>query len=355
MIIKKVILKNFQKHKSLSLDFNRGINVIEGNTGSGKSNVVRAITWVLYNCGRKKDLRKEGTKKTSATLVLDNNIEITRYVSNSTNGYILKKGEEEKKFDSIGHSIPEEIIKIVGSPIKVNNEEIILNIDKQIAMPFLVGETNGFKAKLFNKLTGSEVIDYILKAINKDKLNSQRKIKDLKERVEKQGEKVKKIEEAKKKLVILLDKLQCLLEEKETYDNLVKIQNLREEEIKLRKKIQKIQKIDIKKIERMSENYEKFLKIKTLFAQLIKLNKFFSIAFKKTEKRLKKVHKIYNNFKKRKELNDTIEKINKIDLNENNKKLEEFQNKYKKALREQGLCPTCNQELDEKTINNLKV
>ena len=47
--ITKVHLENFQSHKNTSLEFDRGLNVILGNSDSGKTAILRAIKWALYN------------------------------------------------------------------------------------------------------------------------------------------------------------------------------------------------------------------------------------------------------------------------------------------------------------------
>jgi hypothetical protein len=44
-------------------------------------------------------------------------------------------------------------------PIEVDGEEIYLNSAKQIAMPFLFDKPASFRMKLFNKLTGTDLLD----------------------------------------------------------------------------------------------------------------------------------------------------------------------------------------------------
>jgi len=48
-MIKKLILKNFQIHKKLVLEFDEKITVIKGSNDSGKSSIIRAIYWIFYN------------------------------------------------------------------------------------------------------------------------------------------------------------------------------------------------------------------------------------------------------------------------------------------------------------------
>lgn len=48
MIIKAIDLKNIRSHVSSSVEFKQGINVIIGNTGSGKSSILMAIEYALF-------------------------------------------------------------------------------------------------------------------------------------------------------------------------------------------------------------------------------------------------------------------------------------------------------------------
>ena len=47
--IKKIIIDNFQSHEHTEIEFGPGLNVIVGPSDYGKSAVVRALRWVLYN------------------------------------------------------------------------------------------------------------------------------------------------------------------------------------------------------------------------------------------------------------------------------------------------------------------
>ena len=42
-------IKNFQSHKNTTIDFDKNINSICGETDNGKSAVIRAIKWIVEN------------------------------------------------------------------------------------------------------------------------------------------------------------------------------------------------------------------------------------------------------------------------------------------------------------------
>jgi len=47
-MIKKLILENWKKHDFLELDFSKGVNVIVGEMGTGKSSILQAINYCLF-------------------------------------------------------------------------------------------------------------------------------------------------------------------------------------------------------------------------------------------------------------------------------------------------------------------
>ena len=164
----KIQVKNYQKHEDLTVDFNDDITVITGDTATGKTAVYRAITF-LHNCSNisEEDYRKEGTKETSVKGWYSNGFQVERIRSNSINRYVLsKEGMEDKVFDSFGKEVPEEIKKAFGfDSFEVEKEKIHLNFSDQDQMNFLIDSTysDTFKAQLFNKLTGNEIVILLTK------------------------------------------------------------------------------------------------------------------------------------------------------------------------------------------------
>ena len=117
MWLKKLTLKNFQKHENLTLDFTPGVNILYGHSDAGKSCIRRAIGFVFFGDPRTDAvIRKEGTKQTSVTALLDNGNEVERVKSASVNRYIVRvPNEKELVYDSIGAEIPEEVAKGTSS------------------------------------------------------------------------------------------------------------------------------------------------------------------------------------------------------------------------------------------------
>lgn len=48
-MFKKLALKNYKTHKDTVLEFSPGVNVITGDTGQGKTNILLSLAWVKDN------------------------------------------------------------------------------------------------------------------------------------------------------------------------------------------------------------------------------------------------------------------------------------------------------------------
>ena len=66
MILKKLILKNFKSHKNTTIEFNKGITIIVGENGVGKSSILEGITYALF---------KKSTLNQNDLITLDKNNE----------------------------------------------------------------------------------------------------------------------------------------------------------------------------------------------------------------------------------------------------------------------------------------
>ena len=183
MNIASIELIDFQIHKELTVDFTNGINVLIGASGKGKSCIRRAIEWCLFNKSID-GIRREGSKKTSVKITLSNGTIVERIRSASINRYVLTVNEKEQTFDSIGKSLPEEVKDAVGiNPMVVDGEELWLNSSQQIALPFLFDKSPAWRMKLFNQLTGNDLLDKLFVGFNKDILRIGREHKSDTERL----------------------------------------------------------------------------------------------------------------------------------------------------------------------------
>lgn len=217
-MIKYIKLRNFQKHKNLDIDLSSGINIIHGRTGAGKSCVRRAIEMCLFNIMPKGAIT-QGEKQCSVEIGIGD-ISVTRVRSKTINRYVLKIGDDEKTYDSIGKTIPDDVKKAINiNNLSVDSEEIILNSQPQMGLPFLFDKAPSFRAKILNKLTGNDVLDTLFGGYNKDILKCQREVKRETEILEKRQSDISEKEIKKEKNEVIYNKLKKLYKKAEESEN----------------------------------------------------------------------------------------------------------------------------------------
>lgn len=266
-MIKKIKIKNFQSHKNSELLLHKGVNVIVGSSDSGKSAIIRALKWVVFNKPKGDGYRNWEGGDTEVTLETEQS-KITRLKSNTENKYFLENRKGTLVFAAFGHDIPKEISD------ELNIEEV--NLQTQSDSPFLISNTSGEVAHHFNKMAGIDKIDYarqkIQSRLNQVTSNIQRK-------TEQRTELRKSISEFD-----YLDDLEIKVDDIGKQENLI---NKDEEKIKNLNKI----KSEITDKNNKIQYLEKYIKAEIL------LNKITALL--ETKKELnQQIHSIQNQIKK---------------------------------------------------------
>ena len=274
--LKTIILNNFQSHKHTILDFNQGLNVIIGPSDAGKSAIIRAIKWVLYNEPSGDYFIRQGENDVSVTLIFSDNTKIKRYRSKSKNQYILYNNlGEEIKYEGFGLGVPEEIIEKIGiEKIYLDSEESnLINLGEQLEGPFLLSEKTSTRASAIGRLIGVNIIDDALKDTLRDLRNSSIEKKNKDSHISSLKEELKTFEFLRdlnlklEDLEIIKDKIKIKSEKK---DNLIKLSSKYIENVKEMKdlntyldKLKNVNNLEIKIkiIENLNNNY-KYLKNK---------------------------------------------------------------------------------------------
>lgn len=372
--IKNIELKNFQKHADLTISLVNGVNVIHGDSYTGKSCAVRPIKWVFFNEPKGDVVRKEEgdkfTKKTSVKITFENNgkeIIVERVKSNSINSYIVYKGDKKDKvYDSVGKTIPEDVKKLLGvSTLDIDKESLILNVANQITLPFLFDKSGTFRMKLFNKLTGASIIDKVFQSLNKDIFGLNRKEKSEKEHLTETKTNLEKtkveVEEKQKfhgKFSGKYNQLKKTLEKYKTLKTyMLELKNIDSGLLDTEEKLKNIKSIDEEKLAILRYSAEQLEKLQT-----------FSDEYEQLDKNLKTVNNDLNNIKianidtvDLKVKAEKIERLRKIKIeletaekgiaNTENKittcsdKIETDKQLYKELLKKCGTCPTCNKKI----------
>lgn len=168
---RKLIIENFQSHVYTEIDFVPGLNVFVGPSDSGKSSILRALRWVLFNQPRGTDFIRKGAKTCRVRLVLEDGTEIIRVRGKSENRYILRTPDgKEEVYESIGQGSHQMILQAHQMiPLTWDQKETLLQFASQLEGPFLLSESSGSKAKLIGRISGAHWIDLALKDATREK------------------------------------------------------------------------------------------------------------------------------------------------------------------------------------------
>ena len=182
-MIKKVTIQNFQSHRDTEVELSPGVNVITGQSDSGKSAILRALQWALWN-------RPSGFSFKSS---FANDKEPTRVKIDFCDGKWLErirgKNVNEYRLDGLGNlkaigvHMPDEVIQVH----KMDD----INFQSQFDQHFLLHDSPGEVARKLNEIVGLDVIDRILKRINSlastsktQLLESESRIEDLEKEID---------------------------------------------------------------------------------------------------------------------------------------------------------------------------
>ncbi|SEF46485.1 exonuclease SbcC [Caloramator fervidus] len=236
--IKSIEIENFQSHKYTKIDFINGLNIITGPSDNGKTAIIRALKWVLYNEPKGSDFIRQGENTCRVSITLDNDIKITRKKYKNKNTYIITyPNGEETRFEGFGNDIPPEVLKEHGiRKIYIDPSSIeSINISEQLDAPFMLSKSGPIKAKAIGKLVGVHYVDTAIKLVDKDILNIENqkkqrldKINELKlklnefENLNLLLDYLKNKEEKINKIKSYNEKLKKLMELKTNLDNLYK-------------------------------------------------------------------------------------------------------------------------------------
>jgi exonuclease SbcC len=178
-LINSLSITNFQSHKNTNLEFDENINIIIGQSDSGKSAILRALRWVAENKPSGEAFRSTWGGDTKIKLALSEEEVVYRSKTKTTNQYNIKNAI----FTSFGQDIPEEIKRLLNfSP---------LNFQWQFDSPFLLAMSGGEIARYLNKIVHLDKIDLSLSNIGKTLRKEQTDLRYAEESLVEVKEKVK--------------------------------------------------------------------------------------------------------------------------------------------------------------------
>jgi len=155
-MIKSLNIQNFQSHEKTQLSFHEGVNVIVGSSDSGKTAIIRALRWVVWNRPSGDYIRSSWGGDTSVSVGTEDATIIRSKSKQDT--YQIRSEDKNLDFRAFGTNVPDEVQKLF------NISEI--NLQNQFDSAFLLSETPGAVAAHFNKVAKLDRIDVATSAIN---------------------------------------------------------------------------------------------------------------------------------------------------------------------------------------------
>ena len=237
MIIKRVQLENYRSHSNTTVEFTKGVNLILGKNGRGKTSILEAISTVMFNT---KDRSGKETGKSYIKFGEKSSKVDIDFIANDGREYNLKteffktKPKKQTLKDTIGSEydgdIQEKLEELCG--IKKGFEETYENIviAKQNEFINIFKDSGTTREKTFNKIFNTQIYKEMYDSF-------------LKEAIDKYKEKVKDLD---KEITFLKENM----EDKEQITNFLK------EEKEVEKNLQD----DFKNINVVSKNLENEIK-----------------------------------------------------------------------------------------------
>lgn len=162
--ISKVIVENFQSHEYTEVDFG-DFNGIVGPSDNGKTALIRAIIWVLYNNPSGTSYIRKGENKCQVTILFDDGASIVKTRTAKIHSYDLSEpGKEPIHLEAFGVGPVDEVVAFhrMGF-VDLFGEKQTLNVCEQLDAPFFLGESPATKALIIGRLGNTEVIDKAIK------------------------------------------------------------------------------------------------------------------------------------------------------------------------------------------------
>ena len=262
MIIKKVQLENYRSHSNITVEFTKGVNLILGKNGRGKTSILEAISTVMFNT---KDRSGKETGKNYIKFGEKSSKVDIDFIANDGREYNLKteffktKPKKQTLKDIIGSEydgdIQEKLEELCG--IKKGFEETYENIviAKQNEFINIFKDSGTTREKTFNKIFNTQIYkemydSFLKEAIDKyksEKENLDSKISSLKENMEDKEQITNFLKEEKEIEKDLQDKFKNINVVSKNLENEIKeyeiteielnnlIKNIKDEESKIKK------------------------------------------------------------------------------------------------------------------------
>lgn len=183
LAIARMHIKGFQSHEDSLIEFGPGLNAIIGSSDSGKSSIIRALRFALYNEPRGADFIRHGATTAEVNVEFSDGSFLKRKRTQASAGsYIIGAPDgTETEIKGFANQLPVDIPNTHQMPrIQLTKDlEATLSIGYQMDGPFLIGESPGTRAAIIGKLAGVDLVDGAMREIGKEVLAGTKEMKRL--------------------------------------------------------------------------------------------------------------------------------------------------------------------------------
>jgi exonuclease SbcC len=149
-MLKSLSIKNFQSWKDAQFDFHPGVNVIIGFSDAGKSAIIRALRWLIWNRPLGSEFQSNWGGETVVDLTTTEGVTISRSQDKNGNEKTYTLSTFDKPLKAFGTDVPKEVSDVLS----IND----INLHQQQDSFFLLKDTSGDVAAHFNKIANLEKI-----------------------------------------------------------------------------------------------------------------------------------------------------------------------------------------------------
>ena len=183
-MIRSIELWDFECHEhTLLADFDVGLNLIYGDSDSGKTSLVRAVKLAAYNIFDPRSVRV-GAKNCKVRIETERGyVLVTRGEDNKWE--TCRKGESPKNFTKIGTSILPDAADIIGlHMIELGDLSLSANVMDQTESHFMLNELGGknasgsTRAQIVDEISGLSGIEGLIKEVGLDRHRFSRSMKE---------------------------------------------------------------------------------------------------------------------------------------------------------------------------------
>lgn len=165
--ITRIELTNFQSHAHSVLELSAGVNALTGLNSHGKSAVLRALAWALWNNRRGSGFIREGADRVEVRIDWADGRKLIRSRTRKNGGTyeLIYPNGEITTLSGVGSDLPDEVVRFTGMPkiSLIRDSEVPLLYASQLEGAFFLSESPSTRAAIVGRLTGAHVADAALR------------------------------------------------------------------------------------------------------------------------------------------------------------------------------------------------